>query len=56
MTIEYKGRREIPPTHPGAMIREDFMPDYGLAQHSSLSEGSNFTIHPSSFIIHPLLY
>ena len=30
MTIPYKGKREIPPTHPGEMIREDFMPDYDL--------------------------
>ncbi len=22
--------RQIPPTHPGEMLREDFMPDYGL--------------------------
>ncbi len=22
--------REIPPTHPGEVLREDFMPDYGL--------------------------
>lgn len=25
-----RGKREIPPTHPGVMLREDFMPDYGL--------------------------
>lgn len=30
MSIQYQGKREIPPTHPGEMIREDFMPDYGL--------------------------
>lgn len=30
MTIKNKGKRELPPTHPGAMLREDFMPDYGL--------------------------
>jgi addiction module HigA family antidote len=23
-------KREVPPTHPGEMLREDFMPDYGL--------------------------
>ena len=23
-------KREVPPTHPGAMLREDFLPDYGL--------------------------
>lgn len=30
MSIEHKQVREIPPTHPGEMLREDFMPDYGL--------------------------
>jgi len=27
-------KREIPPTHPGEMIREDFMPDYDLTTAS----------------------
>ncbi len=30
MNIEKRNPREIPPTHPGEMLREDFMPDYGL--------------------------
>jgi antitoxin HigA-1 len=30
MSIKNKGKRELPPTHPGAMLREDFLPDYGL--------------------------
>jgi addiction module HigA family antidote len=30
MKIRNNGKREIPPTHPGSMLREDFMPDYGL--------------------------
>jgi len=30
MSIKNKGKRELPPTHPGAMLREDFIPDYGL--------------------------
>jgi addiction module HigA family antidote len=30
MSIKNKGKRELPPTHPGAMLREDFMSDYGL--------------------------
>jgi len=30
MSIPNDTRREIPPTHPGAMLREDFLPDYGL--------------------------
>lgn len=25
-----KDKRETRPTHPGAMLREDFLPDYGL--------------------------
>jgi antitoxin HigA-1 len=31
MAIENKGKRLLPPIHPGAMLREDFMPDYGLS-------------------------
>ncbi len=31
MSIERKETREIPPTHPGEMLREDFLPDYGLS-------------------------
>ncbi len=30
MSIKNRGKRTLPPTHPGAMLREDFMPDYGL--------------------------
>jgi len=30
MSIQNKGPRKIRPTHPGEMLREDFMPDYGL--------------------------
>ena len=30
MSIKNRGKRALPPTHPGAMLREDFMPDYGL--------------------------
>ena len=30
MTIQNNIKREISPTHPGEMLREDFMPDYGL--------------------------
>ncbi|HBG06681.1 MAG: addiction module antidote protein, HigA family [Geobacteraceae bacterium GWC2_58_44] len=32
-----RGKRELPPTHPGAMLREDFLPDYGLTA-STLAE------------------
>jgi addiction module HigA family antidote len=31
MGIPNAGGRKIRPTHPGAMLREDFLPDYGLA-------------------------
>ena len=34
MAIPNVTKREIPPTHPGEMIREDFMPDYGLSTAS----------------------
>lgn len=30
MAIPNTQLRQIPPTHPGEMLREDFMPDYGL--------------------------
>jgi len=30
MSILNKGQRKIRPTHPGEILREDFLPDYGL--------------------------
>lgn len=30
MSINNTAEREIPPTHPGEMLREDYLPDYGL--------------------------
>jgi addiction module HigA family antidote len=30
MNVPNTGRRKIRPTHPGEMLREDFLPDYGL--------------------------
>lgn len=30
MSIPHTRKRTIRPTHPGEMLREDFMPDYGL--------------------------
>ena len=30
MAIANTKKREFPPTHPGEMIREDFMPDFNL--------------------------
>jgi len=34
MAIANTPEREIPPTHPGEMLREDFLPDYGLSATS----------------------
>jgi len=34
MAIPNNTNREIPPTHPGEMLREDFMPDYDLTTTS----------------------
>ncbi|MEW6672877.1 MAG: HigA family addiction module antitoxin [Thermodesulfobacteriota bacterium] len=34
MAISNTAEREIPPTHPGEVLREDFMPDYGLTTAS----------------------
>ena len=30
MSIKYNGKRKVKPTHPGKMLREDFIPDYNL--------------------------
>jgi len=30
MAIQNTIKREIPPTHPGAVLREHIIPDYGL--------------------------
>ena len=30
MNILNKEKRQIPPSHPGEMLKEDFMPDYNL--------------------------
>ena len=34
MSIANTGVRKVRPTHPGEMLREDFMPDYGLSVSS----------------------
>jgi addiction module HigA family antidote len=47
MAITNTEPRQIPPTHPGEMLREDFMPDYGLTA-STLASAlgvSRQTIH-----------
>lgn len=37
MSIVNTGKRRVRPTHPGEMLREDFLPNYGLTA-SSLAE------------------
>ena len=37
MSIVNPGKRQVRPTHPGEMLREDFLPDFGLTV-SSLAE------------------
>ena len=37
MAISNINKREISPTHPGEMLREDFIPDYGLTTSSLAS-------------------
>jgi addiction module HigA family antidote len=34
MAVPNTTTRKIPPTHPGEVLREDFMPDYGLTATS----------------------
>ncbi|MGM0453104.1 MAG: HigA family addiction module antitoxin [Thermodesulfobacteriota bacterium] len=34
MAVTNTTKRRIPPTHPGEMLREDFLPDYGLTATS----------------------
>lgn len=34
MTIKNTRERKVRPTHPGEMLREDFLPDYGLSVSS----------------------
>ena len=31
MSIKNAGKRNVRPTHPGEMLREDFLPDFGLS-------------------------
>lgn len=40
MSVPNSSEREIRPTHPGEMLREDFLPDYGLTV-SSLAKALN---------------
>ena len=42
MPIPNTEKREIAPTHPGEMLKEDFMPDYGLTT-ASLAEALGVT-------------
>jgi addiction module HigA family antidote len=47
MAIANTGLRQIAPTHPGEMLREDFLPDYGLTVRtlSSALGVSRQTVH-----------
>ena len=47
MSIPNTQKRQIPPTHPGEILREDFLPDYGLSATSlaSVLGVSRQTIH-----------
>ena len=47
MAIANTEPRQIPPTHPGEMLREDFMPDYGLTASALAADlgVSRQTIH-----------
>ena len=38
MSAVNRGPRRVRPTHPGEMLREDFLPDYGLAVTSFAKE------------------
>ena len=37
MAISNIAKRQLPPTHPGEMLKEDFMPDFGLNATSMAS-------------------
>ena len=50
MSIANKRSRKVRPTHPGEMLREDFLPDYGLTV-SSLAK----SIRVSRQTLHELL-
>jgi antitoxin HigA-1 len=44
MAIKNKKPRTIKPTHPGEMLREDFLPDYGLTT-AGLAEALGVSRH-----------
>ena len=50
MTIRNKRARKIRPTHPGVMLREDFLPEYGLTV-----SGFARSLHVSRQTVHELL-
>jgi hypothetical protein len=43
MTIPNATKREIPPTYPGEMLREDFMPDFNL-NATSMANGNTLYV------------
>ena len=46
MSIPNKRERKVPPTHPGVMLREDFLPEYGLERGKGVK--SHFHRHLGS--------
>jgi plasmid maintenance system antidote protein VapI len=40
MTVSNTTKRELSPTHPGEMLREDFMPDFDLNAFSGILPNS----------------
>jgi len=51
MSIPNKKKREIAPTHPGEMLREDFMPDYSL-NVTSLASALGVSRQTANELIH----
>ncbi len=51
MSIPNKGEKEIRPTHPGEMLREDFLPDYGLSV-SGLAEALGVSRQTMNELLH----
>jgi addiction module HigA family antidote len=51
MSIPNNTSRTVPPTHPGAMLREDFLPDYGLTV-ATLAEALNVSRQTVNELLH----
>ena len=60
MSVKYDGKRKVKPTHPGEILREDFMPDYtlnvaGLAQALGVSRQTVNELLRESRALTPLM-